>query len=424
MTVLFGFPRLVRAAALASGMSLAAGAAVGCSIFASHEEANLYRRIRTTTDANARMVAMGEYATRYPGGAWIDGIRAERQSNEERIWAANNASADGLAFYLSAYPDGTYVEQARARQAALQTVITSREQSAERQEQLERERAQQTAEQRRQWVTRATQFWMRTLVGVRNLGAPIAQVARQNPEFSRAFGAAPAPQCTPQRCIKHYHAHYAIPVPGGNRIEREMHVVLRVVLESGRVERMEVLLPNHGFSRWFELENRTVVLDEDPEARMAAIEWALQRLEPTLIEVAAGARAIDFIPEPIAPVGERAPIQSDEADTATSTDGSDAPAPTPAQSTGGGQTSPSGSALDPTLEQLMSGAVEPVGGGSSGETTGGFEQGPEETQTVVYPLGLRALQRGNSRIVIFAAGDGDLGDAYDGFFVERVRDGS
>jgi hypothetical protein len=202
-----------------------------------------------------------------------------------------------------------------------------------------------------------------------------------------------------------------------------MHLVLRVGLEEGRVERIEVLMPNHGFSRWFELENRTIVIDEDPEARMAAIEWALQRIEPVLAEVATGSRAIDYIPEPVVPVGESSPIESDEADTTTSMDGSDDGAA--AAAGGGGEAAPSGDAapaggegVDPTLEQLMTGAVGEAQTGTEQQT----EQQTEETQTVVYPLGLRALQRGNTRIVIFAAGDGDYGDAYDGFFVERVRD--
>lgn len=422
MSILSRCPRLVRVAAFGLGVGVLSSMP-GCSMFVSHNEAALYRRIRTTTDANQRLVAMAEYATQYGTGAWIDNVRAEREANEGQIWASNNASADGLAFYLQAYPDGTYVEQARARQAALQTVSTGREETEAHQAELDQQRATQQAEERRQWVTRAAQFWVRTLVGVRNYGSPIAQVARLNPEFSRAFGAAPAPQCTPLRCIKHYHAHYAIPVPGGNRLEREMHLVLRVGLDEGRVERIEVLLPNHGFSRWFELENRTVVIDEDPEARMAAIEWALQRIEPTLIEVANGSRAIDYIPEPITPVGESSPIQSEEADTSVSMDGSDVAAPPapgtpPAEGTppveGGGEGSG-----DPTLEQLMTGAV----GEEQGQSVEQQGESVEETQTVVYPLGLRALQRGNTRIVIFAAGDGDYGDAYDGFFVERVRDG-
>ncbi len=398
-----------------------ASLAVGCSMFVSHEEIALYRRIRTTSEPNDRLIALADYATHYQNGAWSSDVRAEREANEASTWSASNGSADGLAFYLRAYPDGTYVEQARARQTALQQVSSGREETEAHTAELEAQRAQQQAEERRQWVTNAAQFWMRTLVGIRNFGSPIAQVARQNPEFSRAFGSAPAPVCTPERCVKHYHAHYAIPVPGGNRLEREMHLVLRVLLQQGRVERIEVLFPNHGFSRWFELENRTMVIDEDPEARMAAIEWALARLEPPLIEAATGARAIDFIPEPIAPFGRAAMEGSTEADTSTSTtDAAPAPAAAPATPA---DPAPSGggSAIDPTLEQLMSGAVGGEEPQQTPDATGGAG-GAEETQTLIYPLGLRALQRGSTRIVIFAAGDGDYGDAFDGFFVERARD--
>jgi hypothetical protein len=32
------------------------------------------------------------------------------------------------------------------------------------------------------------------------------------------------------------------------------------------------------------------------------------------------------------------------------------------------------------------------------------------------------VQRGSVRIVVFAAGEGDYGDGFDGFYVERVRD--
>jgi hypothetical protein len=145
-----------------------------------------------------------------------------------------------------------------------------------------------------------------------------------------------------------------------------------------------------------------------------------------LAEVATGARAIDFIPEPVAPVGESSPIESDEADTTTTMDGSDdgsgAGQPSAGQPAAGQDATasgdPAGEGGDPTLEQLMSGAVGEQQSGTEQQT----EQQTEEAQTVVYPLGLRALQRGSTRIVVFAAGDGDYGDAYDGFFVERVRD--
>jgi hypothetical protein len=129
-------------------------------------------------------------------------------------------------------------------------------------------------------------------MGIRNYGSPIGAVARSNPEYSEAFGAAPELVCTPDHCLKHYHSHYAVPNPGSTRIERDIELFMRIhVAERGRVRRVEVLLLNRGFSRWYELENRALVEDIDPAARMAAIEWALGRIEPIVAELGAGGHA-------------------------------------------------------------------------------------------------------------------------------------
>jgi hypothetical protein len=42
-------------------------------------------------------------------------------------------------------------------------------------------------------------------------------------------------------------------------------------------------LPEGGFSRWYELENRRAVADGDPVARDQAIAWAIERTLPTLV---------------------------------------------------------------------------------------------------------------------------------------------
>ena len=175
--------------------------------------------------------------------------------------------------------------------------------------------------------------------------------------------------CTPTHCLKHYHAHYAIPVPGATRIEREMQMFLRIRLDRGRVERVEVLLPNMGFSRWYELENRTLVTDEDPEQRQQAMNWALERLLPVISAAAAGAHSVDIIPEPIDSISA---TESAASETAVEAD---------------------------------------------------IEVAPEDTgETMVLPVGLHSIQLRNVRLVVFAAGEGDYGDGFDGFYVERVRD--
>jgi len=274
------------------------------------------------------------------------------------------------------------------------------------------------AEERRHWVSQATSFWARTLLGIRNYGQSIAQVARANPEFSAAFGQPPAPMCTPTHCLKHYHAHYAIPVPGATRIEREMQMFLRIRLENAHVERVEVLLPNMGFSRWYELENRTLVTDEDPAQRQQAMEWALQRLLPVITEAATGSHHVDVIPEPIESItaSESAASETaDEADADVSQEMGAAATTPDASPPSEGASASSG---DQSLEELLAAAA---GVDDSQQTP--VETAPEDSGvTMVLPVGLHAIQVRNVRLVVFAAGEGDYGDGFDGFYVERVRD--
>jgi hypothetical protein len=407
--------------------ALALAALAGCATFATHDEYVTYRALRSTTDDAQRLERLNDYAQRFPSGMWINEVRAERTQREDEVWAARNGTPEGIQFYLTVYPDGQYVDLAQQRLAALSTVTARREVETQHVQELHEERRALTAEERRLWVTRATQFWARTIVGLRNFGGTIRQVAGANPEFAEAFGQAPPPLPTPDGFVKHYHAHYAIPVPGATRIEREMHLFLRIRTVSRRVERIEVLLPNKGFSRWYELENRTIVTDEDPEQRQAAIEWAMQRLEPVIIEVASGARAIDVVPEPIAPISQAqqaASATTQEADTEIV--GAPQPQPTPEASGGSGSGASGGSQpAEGSLEALLREATGGTGTEPPPEAATPppvAEEPPPDTSALVLPIGLRALQVRNVRVVVFAAGDEDYGEAYDGFYVERVRE--
>jgi hypothetical protein len=410
----------------------------GCAVIATHDEYASYRRIRLTRDDSERIRALAEYAQRYPSGLWIDEVRRERRAREDEVWARHNSTREGLQYYLSVYPDGRFVELAQQRLAAVTTVAARRQEEQQRVQELHEERREQAAVERRLWVTRAVQFWARTLLGIRNYGSPIGQVARANPEFSEAFGQRPEPLCTPQACIKHYRAHYVIPVPGATRIDREIHLFLRILLDRGRVERIEVLLPNKGFSRWYELENRTVVTDEDPAQRQAALEWALQRIEPVIAEVAPTAQAIDHLPETIAPISAAEQAQSaraGEADTQVPGEpraadvqrsGVGTSSATSAGSPAGGSAGSAGdgSTAGESLEELL---AQAIGGGGVDANAPATQTPPADEETVpsvslVLPIGLRALQIRNVRVVIFAAGDEDYGEAYDGFYIERVRD--
>ncbi len=384
--------------------ALIALALAGCSVVATHDEYSAYRSVRRATDDRDRLLAAQQYVEHHPGGYWASEVQAVRAAHEEEVWANGNATREGLEWYLRVYPDGQYVEQARPRLAALQTVSTRREVEEEHQEELEAQRRQQAEEARRTWVTRAVQFWTGTLLGIRNYGSSIQRVAAGNPDFSGAFGQPPAPTCTQDYCIKHYGQLYHIPVPGATRIDRHIDVYLRLRLERGRVERAELILPNKGFSRWYEMENRTVVTDEDPEQRTAALNWALERIQP-LIEQVQGAARIDFIPEPL----DALQLTGESSNT------DQAPASPEA--------APATQKQDGSIDDLLDEAVGDEQAQQAQPEPPPQEQvAPEAAETMVLPVGLLAWQLRNLRVVVFAAGAEDYDQGYDGIFIERVRD--
>lgn len=400
----------------------------GCQLAASHSEVATWRAVRAEHDEHQRLMLLSAYAREYPQGVWVTAANEERMAAEESVWATSASNVEGLRFYLDTYPDGTYVEQATARVAAMSVVSERVEVEETHEVEVAAATAADLAETRRLWVGRAMEFWTRTLMGIRNYGSPISAVARANPTFSDAFGAAPAPLCSATSCIKHYHSHFAVPNPGGTRIERDIDLFMRINLGArGRVERVEVLLPGMGFSRWYELENRVLVDDFDPTQRMAAIEWALGRIEPIVAELGAGGRAVDVIPDPIPSISAADSAASEVAEDAADEVPGEAHTTAPPASSGGetasggGEGTSTGAGADTSLDDLLAAATGGIGTGEAPEETPPpvAEEVPEET--LVFPIGLRAIQVRNYRIVLFAAGDGDTGPAYDGFYIELAE---
>lgn len=374
-----------------------------CASFVSHDEYGAYRRTRLAADDREQLIALQEYAERHSDGQWIADVQASRSEREEATWAASNATREGLEWYLQVYPDGQYVEQARPRLAALQHVADTHASQAANEQALAAERRAEADAARRTWVTRAVQYWARTLVGLNRFGSSMGRVARANPDFGRAFGQPPAPVCTPEYCIKHYGQVYHIPVPGATRIDRHIDVYLRLVLTNGRLRRAEILMPNRGFSRWYEMENQTVVTDEDPEQRMQAINWALERIQPLIEELTQ--ERIDIIPEPIpalqrheeAADTEAAPVAPDEA----------APEAQPDQ--------PATPAERSEIDSLLEGAAGPAE--PDPQTAEPETQAPAE---LVLPIGILSYRHGGQNVIIFGAGDDDYGEAFDGIIIERA----
>ena len=243
-------------------------------------------------------------------------------------------------------------------------------------------RAAEAAEARRLWGSRAVSYWTRILLGVERWNAPLAEVAAGNEDFDEAFGSPPRPRCVAAECIKFYQLDYAIPVPGRSRLDRTLRLLLRLRLTEGRLTRAEMLLPNFGFSRWYELENRVPVYDEDTVQRGEVNEWALARIVPLVRSLAPEAATIDVVAEPVDPPSVRAPNQPDE----------------------GAGAIPGGSTEGLELDESL---------------TGSGDEGVDlSAGSMVLPLALQGLQAGDVRVVVFAASPDDEGPRYDGLFIE------
>jgi len=390
----------------------------GCTILASKGEYASYRRVRLAEDDQDRLVAMYAYISEHPHGTWARAIQADRVGAEPALWESGRASRDGLERYLAAFPDGPHAEEARPRLAALSAVQGRREDEAAQAREVERQRREALEERRRTWMTRAAQFWTRTMIGVSNWGSPIAQVARRNQDFSQAFGESPRPRCSAEECIKFYRSDFAIPVPGSTRIERSLELLLRLRMQQGRVMRAELLMPNKGFSRWYEQENRTLIVDEDPQSRQMAIEWAIARILPAVREVAPTAQNVDVVPEPIDPPTVRAPNQA-EAGASFAPGDEQVPDEPQEQEAPQEQQAPQQQQQGGGLDDLIRRAAGDEGEGQQGEPEP--EPQPEpmgEPEEMVLPIALEGYRAGNVRIVIFAASSDDYGLAYDGMFIE------
>lgn len=413
---------LLAAAALTISVTTA-----GCAIVATKTEYANYRAVRLAKDDDQRYAAMATYMSAHPNGFWASEFQNEREQREPQFWDANRNSADGLRAYLALFPDGPHAAEARPRLAALEQVQGNR--ANEQQQTTQVQRAQQTdrAERQRTWATRALTYWTRTLSSIRNWGTPIADVARANPDFSRAFGTEPRPVCSRTECVKHYYAGFAIPVPGATRIDRQFEMLLRLRMEDSKVERAEILMPARGFSRWYEMENRVPVTDEDPAQREQVFAWVLERVNPLISAAFPGAAPIqDYVSEPIdAPTvnlartgasstGEAAPAAPAAAEPAAP-----APAaPAVAATTPAPAAAPAVPAADEELNRLIEGAAGPVEAPAPAEPVA---EEPVAGETFILPVPLKTWQVGTIRAVVFSASPDDTGVAYDGLFIERMR---
>lgn len=443
---------------------LLACACAGCASFVSREEYADYRALRMASNDDARLLAMRAYVARHPDGEWVEEVQIDRKSRDLETYERGKATRPGLEFYLRAFPDGVFAAQANARLEAIAVIEARQRADARRAEALAVARRERDAELRRTWVTRFLGHWVRTLLALSNWGASIEDVAHANPAFSRAFGRAPRPRCTSDECVKYYESRFAVPVPGGTRLERSLQLVLRLRMHEGKLVRAELLMPGWGFSRWNELEERRSVIDALPDERLRAVTWARGRTEPLVAALPGTWTAeTDFqlgvVAAPaIGPSGELTDTSAEDPGAPANRiehapgAGGDAEAPAAVEellkptappeapdmvldplrvnrdgrpsSTTGAAESPT-TAATPGAGEVM--VLEPlaVPNEAGGASTAGAAPGAPVTpapaaEMSASPRVEHAFRNGDLRVVVFAAGTAEGAPAYDGVVIERV----
>lgn len=441
----------------------------GCAMFVGKDEYRDYRAVQLASGEKARVLALQRYASRHYGGHWYDEVQSERDARELSLFESGKSTRSGLELYLAAYPDGELVGQARSRLAAIDVIEGRKRAEVAAQAQLDEQRKARDAELQRTWVERFAGYWVRTLSTLQGLGQTIDQVARQNAEFSRAFGRMPRPRCTSDACVKQYESHYALPVPGGTRIERSMRLALRLVMKEGKLVRAELLMPSFGFSRWREVQDRKAVIDADAQDRSGAVQWAVEKLLAALPKQADGSAA-KLVPEPgyaLAGIdaGKLGPTTE-----LTDTTAEDPSAPTKrvAEVAMPGADAGKGGPKEQTLQEIVNGpapasadmdlapmsidaqgrAVQmqpaapnepstapaageemvfepmavPKGEGGAGgalpQPTAPVAAAPDAAAGTFAPARVEAYRMGGLRLVVFAAAGNDAGAALDGVIIE------
>ena len=436
----------------------------GCNVFAPKQEYRDYRAVRLTQDDSQRLLAMQRYVARHPDGYWYDSLQRERAARDRGVFEAGKSNRAGLELYLAAFPDGEFAAQARSRLGAVALIEQRKLEETTRAEQLAEQRKLHEVELSRTWVNRFFAYWVKTLLSINGWGSPIEQVARGNAEFSRAFGRPPRPRCTADECVKFYESSFGVPVPGGTRVERAMRLLLRLRMEEGRLVRAELLLPALGFSRWYELEERRVIVDGDSDARNKAVQWAIAHALPLLDTLAAqrepltGYSLAEITAPAIASSGElldttaedpSAPanhIQGTAAEEATVAELVKPVAPEQAADMematlhvgvdgknlgGGGEMVLDPVAVPPATRGPSDMVLAPLSVPAAGqEPAPGAVPSPEGSAAVAAlpleppepasPAVTQAFVSGGLRIVVFAAASDARAPAYDGFVIERV----
>lgn len=294
----------------------------GCAALAPKDEYRSYRAVRLAPEAMSRLGAMRAYLDQYPEGRWAQEFRAAQAEQEALVFEENRDNREGLSRYLQLYPQGLFSEQARSRLSALSLLeARKRDQEAQARAAAAQRRATED-ELRRTWVGRFMGQLFSLISGLEGWNRPISELAEKNPEFSMVLGRPPRPRCSRSECLKYYQGLYTLELPQAGPLERTLQLMLRVRMQDGKVSGMDILLPGWGFSRWYETEHGSLVIDEETTARQAAVEWAVEAIQGLLsargsLEPVRKLPPLAFDPPAIGPVDELVDTSAENLSTVT-----------------------------------------------------------------------------------------------------------
>ncbi len=284
-----------------------------------------YRRFLAETDPDRRTTAGAEYLEHNTAGRFRAEIEREIGNREEEYWEQRRSTLDGLRAYLTTYPHGNHVQEARGRIAVYEgeRQRVTREQQTTEQQERERLAAERRANSERQrlFARNTFLFWLRTLGGLDGWGEAIPTVAQRNPDFNTAFGGEPAPVCRAGRCRKTFHVDYTVPIPGRTALARAMDMQLHLIMRERRIVQGALVMQRRGLSNWYECETQGACDPADPEQRQRSVHWAMDQLRGIVATAFPDARET---PQDL--VGPEPEMEGAEDDSAT--DGQPTPAPT------------------------------------------------------------------------------------------------
>lgn len=261
----------------AAGLVLLGALVGGCELpqraFSSSSEYEAYRATRAGYTPEARLEAGRRYLVGYPGGRFVDEVRARFEREEQAFYDLKQGSIAGLEWYLRVLPSGPHAASASLRLADLQQEAARLRGDKLLAQARASERRLSRASSSRKVVTETLVGWISVIASNQAWGRPTWQ---QPADMIMAMRMEPeAGRCDDLRCLRAQTLVFPVPVVGGGLEERAATFDLGLELRSGGVARASLRGPAL-FSRLHEASEGKPVQRDELAARAEAVGYAIE----------------------------------------------------------------------------------------------------------------------------------------------------